>query len=109
MYTANNRGDSVYTDVDSVYNYVDQWFPKWAVLPLGAVGLPRGALEVGPSECVVRLFTIEVTLDQTLGNWYQFIKPIHRIKNLLTLKYLLNAVSCFSVIIFLSGLCTPLL
>jgi hypothetical protein len=25
----------------------------------GAVGLPRGALEVGPSERVVRLFTID--------------------------------------------------
>jgi hypothetical protein len=39
------------------------------------------ALEVGPSECVVSLLTIEVSLDQTLGNWYHFIKPIHRIKN----------------------------
>jgi hypothetical protein len=48
---------------------------------------------VGPSERVVRLFTIEVTLDQTLGNWYHFIKPIHRIKNLLTAKKLLNVVS----------------
>jgi hypothetical protein len=38
---------------------------------------------VDPSERVVRLFTIEVTLDQTLENWYHFIKPIHRIKNLL--------------------------
>jgi hypothetical protein len=60
--------------------------------PWGAVGLPkgalrdRGALEVGPSEPVVRLFTTEVTLDQTMGNWYHFIKPIHRIKNLLTVK-----------------------
>jgi hypothetical protein len=41
-------------------------------VPWGAVGLPRGALEVGPSERVVR--------------WYHFIKPIHRIKNLLTVK-----------------------
>jgi hypothetical protein len=41
---------------------------------------PLGALEVGPSELTVRLFTIEVTVDQTLGNWYHFIKPIHRIK-----------------------------
>jgi hypothetical protein len=31
--------------------------------PCGAVGLPRVALEVGSSERVVRLFTIEVTLD----------------------------------------------
>jgi hypothetical protein len=44
------------------------------------------ALEVGPSDRDVRFFTIEVTLDQTLGNWYHFIKPIHRIKNLLTVK-----------------------
>jgi hypothetical protein len=27
--------------------------------PWGAVGLPRGALEVGPSERVVRLFTTD--------------------------------------------------
>jgi hypothetical protein len=53
---------------------------------------------VGPSERDVRSFTIEVTLDQTLGNWYHF-KPIHRIKNLLTVKYLL---SYFIAIIFLS-------
>jgi hypothetical protein len=29
----------------------------------GAVGLPRGALEVGPSERVVRLFTIDQARD----------------------------------------------
>jgi hypothetical protein len=46
----------------------------------------KGALEVGPSERVVRLFTTEVILGRTLGNWYHFIKPIHRIKNLLTVK-----------------------
>jgi hypothetical protein len=39
---------------------MEHWFPKWAVPPpWGAVGLPRGALEVGPSERVVRLFTID--------------------------------------------------
>jgi hypothetical protein len=43
-------------------------------------------LEVGPSKRSVRLFTIEETFDQTLGNWYRFIKPIHHIKNLLTVK-----------------------
>jgi hypothetical protein len=69
-----------------------QWFHKWAVPTLGSVELPRRALrgrgtagkalEVGPSEHVVRLFTIEVTLDQILGNFYHFIQPIHRIKNL---------------------------
>jgi hypothetical protein len=48
-----------------------------------------------PSEHVARLFTIEVTLDQTLGNWCHFIKPSHRIKNLLTVKQSLNAVSYF--------------
>jgi hypothetical protein len=63
---------------------------------------------VGTSERVVRLCTIEVTLDYTVGNWYHFIKPIHRIKNLLTVKQLLNVVSYFIVIIFLSGLCKPL-
>jgi hypothetical protein len=43
-----------------------------------------------PSErFTFHLFMIKVTLDQTLGNWYQFIKPNHRVKNLLTVKYLL--------------------
>jgi hypothetical protein len=28
----------------------------------------KGALEVGPSDHAVRLFTIELTLGQTLGN-----------------------------------------
>jgi hypothetical protein len=46
----------------------------------------QGAPEVGPSERVVRLFTIEVTLDQTLGNWHHFITPIQHIINLLTVK-----------------------
>jgi hypothetical protein len=31
-------------------------------------------LEVGPSERLFRLFTIEETLNQTSGNWYQFMK-----------------------------------
>jgi hypothetical protein len=63
---------------------------------------------VGPSDRVVRLFMIEITLDQTQGNWYHFIKPSHRIKDLLTVKWLLNVVSYFIVIIFLGGLCKPL-
>jgi hypothetical protein len=46
----------------------------------------QGVLEVGPSERAVGLFKIEVTLDQTLENWYHYIKPIRRIKNLLTVK-----------------------
>jgi hypothetical protein len=29
---------------------------------------------------------MEVTLRRTLGNWYYFMKPIHHIKNLLTLN-----------------------
>jgi hypothetical protein len=63
--------------------------------PWGAVVLPKGALEVGPSERVVYLFTIEVTLDQTLGNWYHFM----------ALRIFINVVSYFIVIIiFLSGL-----
>jgi hypothetical protein len=70
----------------------------------------KEALEVGPlpPERVVRFFTTQVTLDQTLGNWYHFIKPIHRIKNLLAVNQLLNAVSYF-IFVFLSGLCKPLL
>lgn len=51
---------------------------------------PWGALEVSPSECAVCLFMLEVTLDQKLGNWYHFIKPIHHIKNLLTVSLLLG-------------------
>jgi hypothetical protein len=46
----------------------------------------RRALEYGPSEGVVPLITIEVILYQTPGNWYLFIKPMHYIKNLLTVK-----------------------
>jgi hypothetical protein len=34
----------------------------------------KRALEVSPSEIVVPLFTDEVTLDHTMGNWYHFIK-----------------------------------
>jgi hypothetical protein len=33
-------------------------------------GNGRAALEVGSFRRVVSLFTSEVTLDQTLGNWY---------------------------------------
>jgi hypothetical protein len=51
-------------------------------------------------------FSIEVTLDQILRKWHHFIKPFRRIKNLLTVKPLLNAVYYF--IVFLSGLCKPL-
>jgi hypothetical protein len=40
-------------------------------------------LEVGPTKLIVYLFVIEVALDQTLGNWYHFFKPIQHIKNLL--------------------------
>jgi hypothetical protein len=66
--------------------------PKMGSTALCGVGLPRGALkgkevvEVDTSQGAVRLFTIEVNLDQTLGNWYHFTKPTHCIKNLLTLK-----------------------
>jgi hypothetical protein len=44
------------------------------------------ALEVGPSESYILLFAVEVTLDETLGNWYHLIKPLNHIKNLLTVK-----------------------
>jgi hypothetical protein len=65
-------------------------------------------LDMGPSKQVICLFMMEVTLDQTLGNWYHFIKPTNRIKDLQTMKQLLNAVSYFIVIIFPSGLCKRL-
>jgi hypothetical protein len=48
----------------------------------------KGTVTVGPFVGVVRLFATEVTLHQTVANWYHFIKPIHRIKNLLTVKQL---------------------
>jgi hypothetical protein len=56
----------------------------------GAVGLPRGAqwgkgrqgaVEMDSSELIFRLFMIEVILDQTLRNWYNFIKPIQKFTN----------------------------
>jgi hypothetical protein len=65
--------------------------------PWGAMGLPkaalkgkgrRGVLEVGTSNRIIRLFVIEVALDQILGNWYHFIKPTHRINNLLIVNLL---------------------
>jgi hypothetical protein len=43
---------------------VAQWFPK-----LGCTA--PGGLEVCHSKGVGHLFTIEVILDWTLGNWYQ--------------------------------------
>lgn len=71
---------------------VYQWFPKRAVpYPWGKVVALRGresgraALEWCNSGCFVSLFTIEVTLNRTLRNWYQLIKPIRNIENLLTL------------------------
>jgi hypothetical protein len=69
----------------------------------------QGGGEVGSSERVVRIFAIEITLGQTLGNWHHFIMSIRRIENLLTVKELLNAVSYFGVILLLSGLWIPLL
>jgi hypothetical protein len=58
-------------------NYIkglEHWFPKWAVPPPGGrwdyVG---GALEVGPSERVVRSFTI----DQAGSLKFQWIKFIN--------------------------------
>jgi hypothetical protein len=60
------------------------------IAPLGSSGITwgggalrgKGALDVGPSNHTVCLFTTDVTLDQTLGNQYHFIKPIHCIKDL---------------------------
>jgi hypothetical protein len=57
-----------------------------AVVPKVGCTAPWGVLEVSLFERIVHLFIVEVTLDQTLGNWYHFIKPIHHIKNLLTVK-----------------------
>jgi hypothetical protein len=54
---------------------------------------------MGPPKRDVPLFMTEVTLDQTLGNWYHFIKPIHHSKNLLTVKQLLIVVYYFIVIV----------
>jgi hypothetical protein len=39
-----------------------------------------------PPSVLLAYLRLEVTLDQTLGNWSHFIKPIHRIENLLTVK-----------------------
>jgi hypothetical protein len=94
------------------YVFVRKWswsnsvVPKvGCTTPLGAVGLPRGVLKVGPSKHNVRLFMTEVTLDQILGKWYHLIKPTYCIKNFLTVKQLLNVLSYFIVTVFLSGLC----
>jgi hypothetical protein len=58
--------------------------PPWGkVVAIRGKGRCRAALEVG----VVSLYTIEVTLDQILGNWYQLIKPIRRIEDLLTVVF----------------------
>jgi hypothetical protein len=81
---------------------------------MGAAGIPKGAprekglqgcvkrqgaegaLDVSPSARTFRLFMIEVTLNQTVGNWYDLITIIHCIMNLLTVQ-LLNLVSYFTV------------
>jgi hypothetical protein len=48
----------------------------------------RGASEMGSAgRFFCHLFTIEMTLNQTLENWYPFIRSIRRIKNLRTVKY----------------------
>jgi hypothetical protein len=72
------------------------------------VKLPCGALRCrtargsggGPPEHI-HFFTTEVTLHQTLRNWYLFIK------NLLIVKYSLNVVP-HTIIIFPGGLWKPL-
>lgn len=51
------------------------------MLPVYFSGSQSG--ELGPFERVVRVFTAEVTLDQTMGNWYHF-KPTNLMKQLLT-------------------------
>jgi hypothetical protein len=83
-----NRAPAKYK---SVVLSVDQWFPKWAVPPTWGLGgakkkkSGRGVLEVGPSQRVVRIFPIEVTSDQKIGNWYCFMKLIQCFKILLAM------------------------
>jgi hypothetical protein len=60
------------------------------------------ALEVGPSERVICLLTIEMTLYQIMGNWY-FIKHYE----FTITKVRVNVVFYF-IVIFLNGLCNPL-
>jgi hypothetical protein len=78
----------------SAFNF-NHLLAKWSVPPPPPPGGGRqevrgrqGALEVGPSERVVRLFTNDVTLDQTSRNWRHFKNPIHRIQNILTPRML---------------------
>jgi hypothetical protein len=54
-------------------------------------------LEASHPMRVFRLFTTEITLDQTWGKCYHFIRPIHHIKYLLTLKQLLCMYVCMYV------------
>jgi hypothetical protein len=89
---------------------------KWALLPpWGAVRLSRGALRGkgtarGPRSGTfrTRCSPIYDWSDKTLGKWHHFFKLTHRIKNLLTVKQLLNSLSYFIVIVFPSGSCKPL-
>jgi hypothetical protein len=58
---------------------------SWMERPLGGGGITkvsikrkgggRGSLKMGTFECVVFIFTIEFSLDQILGNWFQFVNP----------------------------------
>jgi hypothetical protein len=73
------------------------------VVPKVGCIAPWGALEVGHSMCTVRLFTIEVTVEQALGNWYHFIKPIHSLKNFLKVKQLLIWYLILLLLSFLMG------
>jgi hypothetical protein len=68
----------------------------------------KGNAGGGPLWALVRYLRFKWHLDQTLGNWYLFVEPIHLIKNLLTVKYLLNVVTYFIVIIFRSVPCESL-
>jgi hypothetical protein len=94
--------------------YLNQRFPKWA-LPLvevkGCLELAiKGAKETGvdkslcPADSVVHLVTTEVSSDQAVGNRFQFIRPIHHIKDVLLVNELLNLVACF-IVVFLSVHC----
>lgn len=48
--------------VIDISDWLNQWFPEWAVPP------PGGAVEVGPSERVVCLFTIAQARAYTPGS-----------------------------------------
>jgi hypothetical protein len=84
--------------------YQDSYNASWGRWEAVRSKRVAGGVDDGPYKCLVRLFTTEAILKQTLGNSYHFIKLIYRIKDALTMKQPLNALSRFIVIIFRAGL-----